>query len=77
MSTAASQPMLRIGDTVTWRGSWGSDPPRRAKVEQITATKERHMKYGTEVEELPWSAVERSIVSLDNGCWAYGYQLSR
>ena len=67
---------LKIGDEVIWRGSWGSDAPKRAKVEAIEIT--GGGKYGDSVDEVEWSKVcDRNItVVLDNGHWAYASQIS-
>jgi primase-polymerase (primpol)-like protein len=67
---------LKIGDEVIWRGSWGKDAPKRAKVEAIEIT--GGGKYGDSVDEVEWSKVcDRNItVVLDNGHWAYASQIS-
>ena len=67
---------LKIGDTVIWRGSWGSDSPEKAKVEGIEINT-RGSKEGEPVEECDWSEVTRDncIISLDNCHWAYGNQV--
>lgn len=69
--------MLTIGDQVMWRGSWGSDAPLLAIVTDIERTHEQHGKYGDTVDSLPWSVVRDgfAVVTLENGHWAYGYQL--
>ena len=68
---------LKIGDEVIWRGSWGSDAPQLAKVEEIEITKGG--KYGNPVDEVEWSEVyERNlVVTLDNGHWAYASQIKK
>ena len=67
---------LKIGDEVIWRGSWGKDAPKRAKVEAIEIT--GGGKYGDSVSEVDWrEACDRNItVVLDNGHWAYASQIS-
>ncbi len=69
---------LRQGDKVRWRGGWGSDPEREAEVTGIDRV-EPGEKYGTRVQSMSWVEVVRDpspcIVALDNGHWAYGYQL--
>ena len=67
---------LKIGDEVIWRGSWGMDAPKRAKVESIEIT--GGGKYGKPVSEVDWREVrDRNItVDLDNGHWAYASQIS-
>jgi len=68
---------LKIGDEVIWRGSWGKDAPKIAKVESIEIT--NGGKYGEQVDEVEWSKVyERNItVDLDNGHWAYASQIKK
>ena len=68
---------LKVGDTVKWRGGFGGDYPKDAKIEQIEIDCKN--KSGTEVDEIPWNKVDTRevIVVLDNGHWAYGTQLSR
>jgi len=70
---------LRIGDKVIWRGSWGKDAPQVAEVEAIELN-ENGMKCGQPFEEIEWYLVQDGrnfVVSLTNGHWAYGYQISR
>jgi hypothetical protein len=66
--------VLRVGDVVEWRGAWGTQPPQIARVETIDQTQARNQKYGDPVEEFRWDS--HFVVGLDNGFWAYGYQLS-
>jgi len=70
---------LKIGDTVIWRGAWGQQEPKEAKVESIELCA-NGSKYGKDVKSVDWNTVtsgNRSItVQLDNGHWAYGYQLT-
>jgi len=68
---------LRVGDTVQWRGGWGSAPPKLAVVTAIQQV-ELGEKYGDPVEAMPWALVPRyAVVDLDNGHWAYGRQIGR
>jgi primase-polymerase (primpol)-like protein len=64
---------LKLGDVVIWRGSWGKDLPQQAKVKFIEVGD-----HCTMVDEIDWNELtDRSVtVVLDNGHWAYGYQLS-
>ena len=66
---------LHVGDTVIWSGAWGYSPPETAKVIEMEYT--GGAKYGRPVDSAPWSKLsERNyIVTLDNGCWAWDYQL--
>jgi len=71
----SEQEVLRVGDTVVWRGGWGADPPKLAVITSISMC-EPGEKYGDPVDEMPWSLVPvHATVGLDNGHWAYGDQL--
>lgn len=70
--------MLNLGDTVNWKGGFGSDPAQPAKV-QIIELVEAGSKYGRSVGQVDWERVKEGrtvVVTLDNGSWAYGSQLS-
>ena len=68
---------LKIGDTVLWRGGFGSETAKLAVVEGIEIT--GGYKYGDSVEEVPWSEVyDRNVtVDLENGHWAYAEQIRK
>lgn len=68
---------LKVGDEVLWRGGFGMDAPRKAKVEGIEIT--RGDKYGDPVDEVEWSEVygRNVTVDLDNDHWAYAEQISK
>ena len=70
---------VKIGDTVVWRGSWGSDASVKAKVTAMDITEEVRSKYGEPVGEVPWFLVKenRVIFHLDNERWAYGSQITQ
>lgn len=68
---------LKVGDVVIWRGSWGNDVPKDAVVTGIrTGCYTGNEKL---VERVPWNDCrDRDVIAwLDNGHWAYGYQLDR
>ena len=68
---------LRLGDQVYWRGTWGQDPMKLAIVESIEVT--NGGKYGDEVESVDWNLVYEGrevVISLENGHWAYGFQIT-
>ena len=69
---------LKVGDKVRHRGGFGMDAPTNAKVEGIEVNC-RGGKDGDGVDEVDWSEVTRDncVVSLDNGHWAYGNQITR
>ena len=68
---------LKIGDEVSWRGAWGSQASKIAVVTEIEVT--NGGKYGDAVNSVEWSKVydRNVVVTLDNGHWAYGEQISR
>jgi hypothetical protein len=67
---------LKVGDTVQWRGCFGSAPPVPAVVVAIDEV-EPGTKYGDSVDSMDWADVpSRAVVNLDNGHWAYGRQIS-
>lgn len=68
---------IKVGDTVMWRGGFGSFAPVPAVVESIEQTTERRSKYGgKQVTEAAWANKDYLLVDLANGHWAYGEQLS-
>lgn len=69
--------MLSIGDTVLWAGSWGTEPYERAVVGTITLCDEPNSKRGDEFDKLEWNRIKDRdvIINLDNGHWAWGFQL--
>jgi hypothetical protein len=68
---------LKIGDEVSWRGAWGSEAPKNAVVTEIEVT--NGGKYGRAVNSIEWTRVRdrNVVVTLDNGHWAYGEQISK
>lgn len=69
--------VLKVGDTVSWRGNFGTDAPKDAVVEGIEIT--NGGKYGDSVDEVEWKEVygRNVTVDLDNGSWAYASQIKR
>ena len=53
---------VKIGDTVLWRGGWGSNAPLEAVVDGLDITDEPREKYGTPVQEAYWSDVQDNRV---------------
>ena len=60
---------LKVGDEVMWRGGFGSDAPRKAKVVGIELCRSGE-KYGEPRESVDSSKKDRIVVDLDNGHWA-------
>ena len=67
--------VINVGDTVMWRGKWGADPAKPAKIIRMELCKQERDKYGVEVNSAWVSDKNRLCVDLDNGSWAYGFQI--
>ncbi len=69
---------LRVGNTVLWRGNFGTAEPIEAKVKYIQKNFENGSKDGKQVSSIDWDKVtERNvIVDLDNGHWAWASQIT-
>ncbi|MBP6424143.1 MAG: hypothetical protein KA278_00320 [Flavobacterium sp.] len=63
---------LYLGDTVNWKGAFGTEMPKEASIVAIQF-------QGVEVMELNFTLLEskETIITLDNGRWAYGYQIEK
>lgn len=72
----SNKPIIKVGDTVMWRGCFGRDAAVPAKIEQMEMTEQPRTKYGVEVRAAFWDDKDYLLVTLDNGHWAYGEQLS-
>ena len=66
---------IKIGDTVTYRGGWGADTPKQAKIEGIELCSKIGQKYGKHVKEIDVKNIERCVFALSDGHWCYGYQI--
>ena len=72
--------MLKIGDTVRWRGSFGMDAAKDAVVVGICKGAYNGDKDGAEIDEVAWNKLHDSrlyLVNLENGHWAWASQISR
>ena len=69
---------IKIGDSISYRGCWGSDPPKTVKVEGLTVTDMPRSKYGEDVQEVTIEQVKANMVlfSLDDGHWCYSEQVT-
>lgn len=63
---------IRIGDEISWRGSWGTQPPKLARVVHIEKTRAPGEKHGNSVNEISVAEKYCAVFSLDNGHWAFG-----
>jgi len=69
---------LSIGDEVLWRGEWGARKPKRAKIRALESTLGYGTKHGRHVSQVEWPDMKAHVlVTLDNGHWAYGFQLEK
>lgn len=68
---------LRVNDLVQWSGDFGKEAPQTAKVLRIEVN--CFDAYGTSVNKVDWQEVDsrKVVVDLDNGQWAYGFQISQ
>jgi len=57
-----------------WRGSWGTEPKKQVRVMGIEITESRRHKEGEEAREVD-TTTQHYIADLDNGKWAYGWQI--
>ena len=69
--------MIKLGDTITYRGGWGDHLPTRAKVVSLDITKVQRSKYGTQVNQVSeWSVRGNWVLfGLDDGHWCYSEQV--
>ena len=68
---------LCVGDTVWWRGNFGTSGSKKAKVVRIEVVERGEKEGGTLVETVPWAMKDSIVVDLDNGHWAYGDQIAQ
>lgn len=70
--------IVAIGDTVVWRGSFGTAAPVNAVVVSMEITHEPRAKAGIPTAQAFWKDVRdnRVLFTLDNGKWAYGEQIT-
>ena len=67
---------LKVGMSVIYRTSFGCGERAEAKVESIELCECEHEKYGEPMEEVPVEDVRRCCLDLNDGHWAYGYQIT-
>jgi len=69
---------IKVGDEVSWRGSFGNDEPKTVKVMSLETTVYPREKYGEDVNEVTWDLVKKNRVNfgLSSGNWAYSEQVA-
>ena len=70
---------LKVGDVVSWSHSWGKSSYEDAVVTGIQFNFKNGSKDGVSVDVIDWDIVKEShvIVDLDNGHWAWAYQIKQ
>ena len=68
---------VKVGMKVGYRGCFGSGPYEEVTIEGIELCEDEHEKYGEIVDEVDANDLYRCCLDLDNGHWAYGYQVER
>jgi len=66
---------IKEGDVVIWRGGWGTQSPKKAIVVRMELCENEREKYGELIDAIDLKDKNRAVFSLDNGHWAYGYQI--
>ena len=66
---------IKLGDTVWWRGSWGNEGWKEAKVKGIDLVRSGQKDNGIPIPWVPVEAIGSCVFDLDNGHWGYGYQI--
>jgi hypothetical protein len=69
--------MIKVGDKITYRGGFGSHPPKQATIEAMEVTDYPRSKDGDDVDEVDESLVRenRVLFVLDDGHWCYSEQV--
>lgn len=68
--------MIRIGDTIRYKGCFGMDAPRYATVTGLTLTEYPRDKYGDEVTQVTRNQVRENRVCFSLGnSWCYSEQV--
>jgi len=69
---------IKVGDTVSWSGSFGTDDPKEVTIEEIERTSRPHEKYGVEVGSVDFIDGEWEfpfVCTVSTGNWAYSEQV--
>lgn len=67
--------VIKVGSRVMYRGCFGVDPAKEAKIESITKSLEKRSKYGCSTKSIDWDEKEYGCFILSDGHWCYGEQI--
>ena len=67
--------VIKVGSRVMYRGCFGVDPAKEAKVESITKALEKRSKDGCSTKSIDWDEKEYGCFILSDGHWCYGEQI--
>ena len=67
--------VIKVGSRVMYRGCFGVDPAKEAKIESITKSLEKHSKDGCSTKSIDWDEKEYGCFILSDGHWCYGEQI--
>ena len=67
-----SKVIVKVGNTVYRRGTWGKDAPEKVIITDITLCDFPHMKDGLDVDEVELKDLSRSILGFNTNNWSYG-----
>ena len=62
---------IKIGDTVKWRGAWGTEPAKDAVIVDIQICA-KGRKEGRSVKSIAATTKDRCVFNFSNFHWAYG-----
>ena len=67
--------VIKVGSRVMYRGCFGVDPAKEAKIESITKALEKRSKDGCSTKSIDWDEKEYGCFILSDGHWCYGEQI--
>ena len=67
--------VIKVGSRVMYRGCFGVDPAKEAKIESRTKALEKRSKDGRSTKSIDWDEKEYGCFILSDGHWCYGEQI--
>lgn len=67
--------VIKVGSRVMYRGCFGVNPAKEAKIESITKALEKCSKDGRSTKSIDWDEKEYGCFILSDGHWCYGEQI--